>query len=292
MSNLAKITIVEVGPRDGIQSLGLTSAENYPTTALRRQWIERLVASGLTHIEVGAFVHPHKVPAMADTAALLALLPELPGMTFRVLVPNQKGLDNAMKAGARHIAVFTAASDGFTQHNIGQSVDASLASFRPVVNQALAEGLTVRGYVSTVVQCPYQGPIAPAKVAEVTDRLLAMGCYEVSLGETLGIAHPADIDRVLDALAAIPPEKLAIHAHDTFGRGVANSLAAVARGIRTIDSSAGGIGGCPFAPGAKGNVATEAIVKALSDSDPAFDTGVDINALQQTTQWYQAALQN
>jgi hydroxymethylglutaryl-CoA lyase len=278
--------LVEVGPRDGIQSLGLTTPGQYPDTNLKRLWIERLVACGLSHVEVGAFVHPDKVPAMADTAELIAMLPGLPGVSYRVLVPNLKGLDRALQAGARHIAVFTAASDGFTQHNMGLTVEASLQGFVPVVRQALAAGLTVRGYVSTVVQCPYNGPVPALRVADVTTQLLDMGCYQVSLGETLGAAYPADIHRVLDAMAHIPVELLAIHAHDTYGRGVDNSLAAVSRGIRTVDSSTGGIGGCPFAPGAKGNVATEAIIRALPD----FDTGIDLDALLQTNHWFQQQL--
>jgi hydroxymethylglutaryl-CoA lyase len=287
------IQIVEVGPRDGLQSLGLNLIDTtfaYPSTEQKQQWIHRLVESGLTHIEVGAFVHPKKVPAMADTAALLALLPTMPGVAYRVLVPNQQGLTRALAANARHIAVFTAASDGFTQHNIGQSVQESLAHFKPLVKMALTEGLTVRGYVSTIVHCPYNGVIQPDAVVHVTQALLDMGCYEVSLGETLGVAYPHQIEAVVEACikAGIHPTQLAIHAHDTYGRGLANALAAVSLGIRTVDSSAGGIGGCPFAPGAKGNVATEAVIAALAND---YDTGVNLGRLQAATRWFSHAVE-
>jgi hydroxymethylglutaryl-CoA lyase len=276
------ISIVEVGPRDGLQS----SHAIVPLGA-RLAWIQRLVASGLKHIEVGAFVHPGKVPAMADTDELCTQLGPAPaGVVYRVLTPNVRGIERALAVNMRHVAVFTAASNDFTYHNIGMTIEQSLDTFAAMLAQYGKQLNSVRGYVSTVIRCPYGGTVDTNRVIDVTQALLEMGCYEVSLGETLGVAVPSDIHRLLLAMDAahIPFNRLAIHVHDTYGMGVANVQQAVAMGIRVIDSSAGGIGGCPFAPGAAGNVSTEGVTYLLNQQ--GYHTGVDYANLCDTSQWF------
>ncbi len=254
-----RFRIVEVGPRDGLQN----EAAAVPA-ATRIAFIEKLIAAGLTAIETGSFVSPKWVPQMADTAEVLGALGVRAGISLPVLVPNEKGLDAALAAGAREIAIFGAASETFSQKNINCSIDDSLQRFRPVVERALAAGVKVRGYVSCVLGCPYEGLVRPARVAEVAARLFELGCYEISLGDTIGVGTPRAAKEMLKAVAErVPLAQLAVHFHDTYGQAVANIYACVEEGIRVADSSAGGLGGCPYAKGASGNVATEDLVYLL-----------------------------
>lgn len=260
MSALPKeVKIVEVGPRDGLQN----EPEQIPTE-LKLAFITRLADSGLREIEATSFVHPKAIPQLADAVDVAGKLPPAEGVTYLALVPNQKGLDRALASGIRRIAVFTAASDSFTQKNINMTVDESLATFAPVVKAALAADLSVRGYVSTSFVCPYEGNISKDRVFDVTSRLLDMGIDEVAVSDTIGAAAPTDVfETVGHLLNSIPPGKLALHLHDTYGTALANVLAGLQLGITTFDSSAGGLGGCPYAPGASGNLATEDLVYML-----------------------------
>ncbi|HWL92985.1 MAG TPA: hydroxymethylglutaryl-CoA lyase [Phycisphaerae bacterium] len=266
-----RVKIVEVGPRDGLQN----ESEQIPT-ATKISFIQSLVDAGLTDIEVTSFVNPKKVPQLADAADVARALPAAPGVVFSALVPNAKGLERAVEMGIRRIAVFTAASDAFTAKNIGMTVDESLENFEPVVCGALGAGMSVRGYVSTAFVCPYAGEIAKERVREVTQRLLAMGCDEVAISDTIGAAAPTDVIRtvgfVLDRVAA---SMLALHFHDTYGTALANVYAGLQLGISTFDSSAGGLGGCPYAVGASGNLATEDLVYFLDRMHVA--TGVTLD---------------
>ena len=260
MSALPKeVKIVEVGPRDGLQN----EPEQIPTD-LKLAFIAALAGSGLRAIEATSFVHPKAIPQLADAVDVAGRLPPAEGVTYSALVPNQKGLDRALETGIRRIAVFTAASDSFTKKNINMTVDESLATFAPVVKSALAAGLTVRGYVSTSFVCPYEGNISKDRVLDVTTRLLDMGIDEVAVSDTIGAAAPTDVfETVGHLLKSIPPGKFALHLHDTCGTALANVLAGLQLGITTFDSSAGGLGGCPYAPGASGNLATEDLVYML-----------------------------
>ncbi|MBE7505467.1 MAG: hydroxymethylglutaryl-CoA lyase [Planctomycetia bacterium] len=260
MSALPKeVKIVEVGPRDGLQN----EPEQIPTD-LKLAFIAALAGSGLRAIEATSFVHPKAIPQLADAVDVAGRLPPAEGVTYSALVPNQKGLDRALETGIRRIAVFTAASDSFTKKNINMTVDESLATFAPVVKSALAAGLTVRGYVSTSFVCPYEGNISKDRVLDVTTRLLDMGIDEVAVSDTIGAAAPTDVfETVGHLLKSIPPGKFALHLHDTYGTALANVLAGLQLGITTFDSSAGGLGGCPYAPGASGNLATEDLVYML-----------------------------
>lgn len=273
------IRVVEVGPRDGLQ--------NEPTIRqlspdelvdLRVRFITSLANSGLDDVEAGAFVRADRVPPMAGTDLVLRKLQtEHAGLwktkRFWALVPNQKGLEHALKAGARHISVFTATSDAFNQKNIQMTVDESLAGLKPVVAEARKSGLSVRGYVSTVWGCPYSGKVAPSRAKKVTDELLAMGVEEISLGDTIGVATPRQVDEVLDLFP--DKSKLAAHFHDTRGTAIANCLHAIEHGVKTVDSSAGGLGGCPYAKGASGNLATEDLLYMLHGM--GYSTGVSID---------------
>lgn len=273
------IRLVEVGPRDGLQN------EARPLSVEQRlELIHKLADCGLTEIEAGSFVSPKWVPQMADTDQVLASL-DLNGPNhYPVLVPNQKGLDAALAAGAKDIAVFGAASESFSQKNINCSIEDSLNRFRPVAAQAQEAGIRVRGYVSCLVACPYEGPIQPAQVVPVVRALFEMGCYEVSLGDTIGRGTPKSIKAVLDTLLTeFPAERLALHCHDTYGMALANIMAGLERGIRVFDSSVGGAGGCPYAPGASGNVATEDVVYLLEQE--GFHTGVNLSFLVDTARW-------
>lgn len=260
MSALPKeVKIVEVGPRDGLQN----EPEQIPTD-LKLAFIAALAGSGLREIEATSFVHPKAIPQLADAVDVAGRLPPANGVTYSALVPNQRGLDRALETGIRRIAVFTAASDSFTKKNINMTVDESLATFAPVVKSALAAGLTVRGYVSTSFVCPYEGNISKDRVLDVTTRLLDMGIDEVAVSDTIGAAAPTDVfETVGHLLKSIPPGRLALHLHDTYGTALANVLAGLQLGITTFDSSAGGLGGCPYAPGASGNLATEDLVYML-----------------------------
>ncbi|MGZ8867632.1 MAG: hydroxymethylglutaryl-CoA lyase [Thermoanaerobaculia bacterium] len=267
------VKVVEVGPRDGLQNEKVT----IPTQA-KIDYITALGDAGLRVIEAGAFVHPKWVPQMADTAEVYRNIPKDPGMEYPVLVPNMKGLERAIETGVTSIAIFTAASESFNKRNINMSVDESFQNYAPVAARALQEGMRVRGYVSTAMGCPYEGEVAPEKVLEVSARLLDLGCYEVSIGDTIGVGTPLQVQGVIGILLqVIPPSRLAMHFHDTRGTALANTLAALEMGISTFDASAGGLGGCPYAPGASGNMATEDLVYLLEGM--AIDSGVDLRKL-------------
>lgn len=278
---MSAIRVVEVGPRDGLQNepsfRELTTEE---LIDIRVKFIVGLAQSGLCDVEAGAFVRADRVPPMASTDKVLLRLqkdhPELwKTKKFWTLVPNHKGLELALKAGAKHISVFTATSDAFNQKNIQMTVKESLDTLRPVVKEAKAAGLFVRGYVSTVWGCPYSGRVAPEKAKEVTDELLSMGVAEVSLGDTIGVATPKQVREVLDLIPSSLP--IAVHFHDTRGTSIANCLEAIQHGIRTVDSSAGGLGGCPYAKGASGNLATEDLIYMLHGM--GYTTGVDLEKI-------------
>jgi hydroxymethylglutaryl-CoA lyase len=271
------VKIVEVGPRDGLQNEKVT----IPTQA-KVDYITALGDAGLRVIEAGAFVSPKWVPQMADTAEVYREIPKDPGVEYPVLVPNLKGLERAIDAGVKSIAIFTAASETFNKRNINMSIDESFANYAPVAARAGEEGIRVRGYVSTAFGCPYEGDVAPEKVLEVCARLLDLGCYEVSVGDTIGVGTPMQVQGVIGMLLqVIPPSKLAMHFHDTRGTALANTLAALEMGIATYDASSGGLGGCPYAPGASGNMATEDLVYMLDRM--GIDTGVDLNRLVQAS---------
>lgn len=252
------VRIVEVGPRDGLQNEISVSVE------AKIALVEALAEAGLTTIETGAFVSPKWVPQMADSAQVFSGIQRKAGVTYAALTPNLQGYQAARAAGADEVAIFGAASEAFSQKNINCSIDESLARFAPVLAAAKADGVRVRGYVSCVVGCPYQGAVAPAEVARVAKALLDMGCYEISLGDTIGVGTPATVLAMLDAvLTVVPVEQVAIHFHDTYGQALTNIYAALSRGIAVIDSAVAGLGGCPYAAGASGNVATEDVVYLL-----------------------------
>src|SRR6266487_3258653 len=265
------VKVVEVGPRDGLQNEKVT----IPTEA-KIEYITALADSGLKIIEAGAFVSPKWVPQMADTAEVYREIPKDPGVEFPVLVPNMKGLERAMEVGVKSIAIFTAASDTFNKRNINMTIDESFVNYAPVTARARAEGMRVRGYVSTAFGCPYEGDVPPEKVLEVSARLLDIGCYEVSVGDTIGVGTPMQVQGVIGMLLqVIPASKLAMHFHDTRGTALANTLASLEMGIATYDSSSGGLGGCPFAPGASGNLATEDLIYMLDHM--GIETGVALD---------------
>ncbi|MBM3533644.1 MAG: hydroxymethylglutaryl-CoA lyase [Alphaproteobacteria bacterium] len=265
--------MVEVGPRDGLQN------EAKPVPAeIKIRLIDLLADAGLKTIEAGAFVSPKWVPQMADTATVLAGLAPRPGVSFPVLVPNMTGFEAAAAAGVREIAVFGAASESFSRRNINCSIEESFQRFAPVMAAARAEGMRVRGYVSCVLGCPYEGEIAPSAVAAVSRRLLEMGAYEISLGDTIGIGTPAKAQAMLKAVAeGVPVARMAVHFHDTYGQALANILASLELGIAAIDSSVAGLGGCPYAKGASGNVASEDVLYLLDGL--GVSTGVDLAKL-------------
>lgn len=269
----AKVKLVEVGPRDGLQN------EKTPIDAgTKIALIDLLSASGLSVIEAGSFVSPKWVPQMADTDKVMAGIKRKPGIAYPVLVPNLQGLDAALKANVTEIAIFGAASESFSRKNINCSIAESLERFRPVAAKAIAEGVKVRGYISCVLGCPYEGEIAVSAVANVAAQLRAMGCYEVSLGDTIGVGTPAKARAMVEAVAAVVPrECLAIHFHDTWGQALANILACLEAGIATVDSAVAGLGGCPYAKGASGNVASEDVLYMLDGL--RIETGVDFAAL-------------
>lgn len=268
-----QVRMVEVGPRDGLQN----EAQIVPA-ATKIALIERLADAGLPAVEAGSFVSPKWIPQMADTAEVLAGLRRKPGVSYPVLVPNMKGFEAARAAGVDEIAIFGAASEKFSQRNINCSIAESLERFAPVVAAARQHGMRLRGYISCVVDCPYEGPIAPEAVAGVAAKLFAMGCYEISLGDTIGSGTPARIQAMIAAVAgAVPRERLAVHFHDTYGQALANILASLELGIATIDSSVAGLGGCPYAKGASGNVASEDVLYLLSGL--GIRTGVDMAGL-------------
>ena len=265
-----KVRIVEVGPRDGLQN----EAGSVPAS-VKIELIDRLTDAGLPAIEATAFVSPKWVPQMADNAEVMAGIRKKPGVSYPVLVPNMKGLEAALAAGAEEIAVFGAATETFSRKNINCSIAESLERFAPVVAAAKARGVRVRGYISCVAGCPYEGEVQPRAVAAVAKQLFDMGCYEVSLGDTIGTGTPGKIRAMLEAVAAVVPiERLAGHYHDTWGQALANIYASLEAGVATFDSSVAGLGGCPYAKGASGNVASEDVVYMLDGL--GIDTGVDL----------------
>tara|TARA_B100000446_G_scaffold105107_1_gene98420 strand:+ start:345 stop:1250 length:906 start_codon:yes stop_codon:yes gene_type:complete len=260
MSYPTQVRIVEVGPRDGLQN------EKQPIDATTKiQLIEALAKAGVGYIEAGSFVNPKWVPQMAGSDEVFQQTTRQANVTYAALTPNMKGYERAIEVKADEVAIFAAASEGFSQKNINCSIDESLQRFEPIMSAAREAGVKVRGYVSCVVGCPYDGDIAPEKVVDVTQKLLDMGCYEVSLGDTIGVGTPASIGRLLDlCLESIPADRLAVHLHDTYGQALANILVALQKGIAVVDSSVAGLGGCPYAKGASGNVATEDVVYLLN----------------------------
>lgn len=278
------VNIVEVGPRDGLQN------ESTPIpTAVKLAFIRHLVDAGLRQIEATSFVHPQAVPQLADAEEVAAQLPRGGPVTYSVLVPNARGLERAIAAGVQRIAVFTAASDAFTSRNIRMSVAESLAAFAPLVRQARTAGMSVRGYVSTAFVCPFSGEVPKERVLQVTRALLDIGVDEVAISDTVGAAAPRDIFETVGAvLEAIAVERIALHLHDTYGTALANVLAGLQLGVRTFDASAGGLGGCPFAPGAAGNLATEDLVYMLQRM--GIETGVDLAKLIEAARMIAQAL--
>ncbi|MGD9914722.1 MAG: hydroxymethylglutaryl-CoA lyase [Rhizobiaceae bacterium] len=268
-----KVSIVEVGPRDGLQ--------NEPTAMpveTRAELVSRLARAGLRRIEVGSFVSPRRVPQMAGTAELVRSLPRIDGVEYSVLVPNEQGAREAVELPVQEVAVFASASESFSRRNINCSIAESIDRFIPVLEMAAARAIPVRGYVSCVLGCPYEGEIALAAVVEVSCRLAALGCREISLGDTIGVGTPRKARAMIEAVAAeLPMAMLAAHFHDTRGQALANILACLEAGVRTIDSSVAGLGGCPYAPGASGNVATEDLVYMLDGM--GLQTGVDLAAV-------------
>lgn len=281
---MERVRIVEVGPRDGLQN-----EKQLVPAAIKIGLIQRLADAGLSVVEATSFVSPKWVPQMADAAEVLAGLRRKSGVSYPVLVPNLQGLDRALAAGVEEIAVFTAASDAFNQKNINATVDESLQRLQPVVAQALQKKLRVRAYVSTVLGCPYQGEVALSEVVRVTEALVQMGCYEISLGDTIGVGTPHQARAMLRACAeSVGMRRLAVHFHDTRGQALANILACLEEGVRVADASVSGLGGCPYANGATGNVATEDLIYMLHGM--GFDTGVNLEALIETSRWISAAL--
>ncbi|MEO8717336.1 MAG: hydroxymethylglutaryl-CoA lyase [Burkholderiales bacterium] len=274
-----KVRIVEVGPRDGLQNEKMEVP-----TQVKLELIGRLADAGLRAIEATAFVSPKWIPQMADHTEVLEGIRRKPGVSYPVLTPNLKGFQAALAAGATEVAVFGAASESFSKKNINCSIAESLERFRPVIGAAQKVGIKVRGYISCVLGCPYEGEIAPAKVAEVARALHDMGCYEVSLGDTIGTGTPGKTKAMIEACAGkVPIERLAGHYHDTYGQALANIYASLELGVATFDASVAGLGGCPYAKGASGNVATEDVVYMLNGL--GIETGIDLDKLVATGQW-------
>ena len=273
MTRPRHVTLYEVGPRDGLQA----EAEGVSTVD-KIALIDQLSASGLTYIEAASFVSSKWVPQMADAAEVMVGITRAPGVAYSVLTPNLKGYEAARDTNAQVVAIFGAASESFSQKNINCSIEESLERFGFVMESAARDHIRVRGYVSTVIACPYEGLVQPEAVVRVAERMLDMGCYEISLGDTIGVGTPGDVARLLDTvLKVIPADKLAVHFHDTYGQALANILTSLDYGIATIDSSVGGLGGCPYAPGASGNVATEDVLYMLNGL--GIETGVDLDAI-------------
>jgi hydroxymethylglutaryl-CoA lyase len=268
-----RVKIVEVGPRDGLQN-----EPRVVDTPTKIAFINRLSATGLTAIEVTSFVHPTSIPQLADAEAVVRGITRRAGVTYSALVPNLRGLERALSVGVDAIAVFTAASETFNQRNIHCSIEGSLSRFIPVLARARSVDIPVRGYISCALGCPYEGEIKPQQVASLAERLYAMGCAEISLGDTIGVGTPLQAQALVNTVAAVVPiERLAVHFHDTHGRALANIRACLKLGVSIIDASVAGLGGCPYAPGAPGNVATEAVVAMLEDMGIA--TGIDLDKL-------------
>jgi len=278
------VRIVEVAPRDGLQNESAMVA-----TAEKIALVDRLSATGLRSIEATSFVSPKWVPQLADAAEVMAGIERQPGISYPVLVPNLQGYERARAAGADEVAVFTAASEAFNRKNINASIDESIERFMPVLERARADGVRVRGYVSTVLGCPYQGEVPLADVVRVARRLHELGCHEISLGDTIGVGTPRKAREMLLAVAAeVPMQALAVHFHDTFGQALANVAACIEAGVRVADSAVAGTGGCPYARGASGNLASEDLVYMLHGM--GLETGVDLEALAETGRWLAGVL--
>ena len=278
------VRIVEVGPRDGLQNESAMVA-----TADKIELVDRLSATGLRSIEATSFVSPKWVPQLADAAEVMAGIHRRPGVSYPVLVPNEQGYERARAAGADEVAVFTAASEAFNRRNINASIDESIERFAPVLARAREDGVRVRGYVSTVLGCPYQGAVPVAEVVRVARRLHTLGCYEISLGDTIGVGTPHQAREMLLAVATeVPMPALAVHFHDTYGQALANVAACVEAGVRVADSAVAGTGGCPYAKGASGNVASEDLVYMLHGM--GIETGIDLEALADTGRWLASRL--
>ncbi|WP_295913413.1 hydroxymethylglutaryl-CoA lyase [uncultured Xanthomonas sp.] len=274
-----RVRIVEVGPRDGLQN-----EKAWVATEDKIELIARLGRTGLRSIEATSFVSPKWVPQLADAAEVYAGIAQVPGVDYPVLVPNLQGYERAAAVGVREVAVFTAASEAFNRTNTNAGIDESLARFAPVLERAAADGVKVRGYVSTVLGCPYQGDVPLADVVRVAQRLHAMGCYEISLGDTIGVGTPGKARAMLRTVAAVVPmDALAVHFHDTYGQALANIAACLEEGVRVVDAAVSGAGGCPYAKGASGNVASEDVVYLLHGN--GVDTGIDLPALAATGRW-------
>ena len=280
----ANVRIVEVGPRDGLQN-----EKGEVPTAVKLELIERLADAGLPAVEATAFVSPKWIPQMADHTEVLERIRRKPGVSYPVLTPNLKGFEAARAAGATEVAIFGAASEAFSKKNINCSIAESLERFRPVVENALKAKIKVRGYVSCVVGCPYEGDIKPQKAAEVAAALYDMGCYEISLGDTIGVGTPGKTQAMIEAcMRRVPAAKLAGHYHDTYGQALANIYASMELGVAAFDSSVSGLGGCPYAAGASGNVATEDVVYMLHGL--GIKTGIDLDKLVETGIWISSIL--
>lgn len=284
MSKPDRVFIVDVGPRDGLQA-----EKELVSTETKIELVDRLTEAGLPSVEVGAFVSPKWVPQMADTAEVLAGITQRDGTRYPVLVPNEKGLERALASGVGEIAIFGAASETFSQKNINCSIEESIERFQPVAQKAQDSGIEVRGYISCVLGCPYEGDVALENVVRVARALDAMGCYEISLGDTIGVGTPTRARAMVDAVADhVPVDRLALHFHDTYGQALANILSCMEAGVATVDTAVAGLGGCPYAPGASGNVATEDVVYMLQGM--GIDTGVDLPALVEAGEFISAAL--
>ena len=280
----SKVRIVEVGPRDGLQN-----EKAIVPTATKIELIERLSDTGLQTIEATSFVSPKWVPQLADATDVYTAIRKNPGVRYPVLVPNMQGYERARAVGVSEIAVFTAASEAFNRKNINASIDESIERFMPIMARAKSDGVAVRGYVSTVLGCPYQGDVPVGDVVRVAKRLYDLGCYEISLGDTIGIGTPTKAKAMLDAVAhEVPMDALAVHFHDTRGQALANILACLELGVAVIDSSVSGTGGCPYANGASGNVATEDVAYMLHGM--GIDTGIDLDKLVATGRWLSGVL--
>jgi len=276
---MSRITVVEVGPRDGLQNEAARVS-----TGDKVAFVNLLSAAALQVIEVSAFVSPKWVPQMADAAEVFAAIERRPGVRYTALVPNLAGLDRALGARVDEIAVFAASTEAFSRKNINQSIDESLATYSAVCARAIASGLRVRGYLSTAFGCPYEGHVPIERVIAVAQQLLELGVFEVAISDTIGIAHPGQVRQTLDAVVkAIPADRVALHFHDTRGTALANVLAALPYGIATFDASAGGLGGCPYAPGASGNLATDDLIYMLDGL--GLDTGVSLTALSEASRF-------
>ncbi|HET7619112.1 MAG TPA: hydroxymethylglutaryl-CoA lyase [Vicinamibacterales bacterium] len=284
MNRPARVTVVEVGPRDGLQN------EHAQIGAAEKiAFVDRLSRAGYPIIEAGAFVSPKWVPQMADTDEVFATIARAPGTRYTALVPNLAGLDRARAAGADGVAIFAAASETFSRRNINKSIDESLDTYRAVCERAATLQLPVRAYLSTAFGCPFEGDVSPSAVARVAAALLEMGAYEVAVSDTIGIAHPGQVPRVVDAVAQrVPLEQVALHFHDTRGTALANVLTALDLGVATFDASAGGLGGCPYAPGATGNLATEDLVYMLDGL--GIETGIALDAVLDASYFIEARL--